>query len=364
MISVPLKGEAPFMTTPIGPELLVPGAERATVSACVSPAGAILVLAGDGHAMYRSPCSEQKVVYSPNFRRCTLVQFYDEKTIAVMNEENTAGFLTMPVDTPNRGTRYYAIDFDNVVRVKCGLKPRRLPPGTAPAVNALALRRSGDEQAWVYCIMDSNPAGPDRFALAAFKVRAGKAVAVCDLLSAPHNHGEKRRGPLGFTPIGDGDVLYADWALQDQGEWFTGITLDRWSESASVKSRVISLKKLGRVVLPRLIAADHRGNIYIGYEYGIKFFARNRSDDRKSLEIRRGDPMAIAIIRPGSDVAEPLFDLFKHYGTEKGGMCASGHVLGTDDTGALYIAVADDNTYRVDKISFPPQPPKPWWQGW
>jgi hypothetical protein len=106
--------------------------------------------------------------------------------------------------------------------------------------------------------------------------------------------------------------------------------------------------------------------------------AKRPEDIRAALWYKRDwnqATMAIAIVARGQNKAKKLVDLYEHYNQEikaaRGRQLATdidfrrvGDVIGISPAGDLYVDVCDGVNYRVDKISFPPQPPKPWWQVW
>ncbi|HEY3333213.1 MAG TPA: hypothetical protein VGK19_24475 [Capsulimonadaceae bacterium] len=160
----------------------------------------------------------------------------------------------------------------------------------------------------------------------------------------------------------NGDVYGQQWVIASDADNEYTALLDCWSSKGGYSSRRIDLTGLGRVFQARLVAADDKGALYFEYKYGRHTF------DGPS-------PDAIAMVPPRSNAAHRIFDFGDHYGAQLSAARARtlptrmsirrvGDVIGISPTGDLYVDVCDGVNYRVDKISFPPQPPKPWWRVW
>ncbi|HEY3328779.1 MAG TPA: hypothetical protein VGK19_02060 [Capsulimonadaceae bacterium] len=127
------------------------------------------------------------------------------------------------------------------------------------------------------------------------------------------------------------------------------------------------------------MACDNTGNLYLQYDYRTPTGAKKFEDNDSTGATYCGTFMAIALVRNGSNKAEPLFDIYSHYRSEirqnwhryrtppnpTGIYPFPGNALiGVDAAHNVYLEFCDGVNYRVDKISFPPQPPKPWWRVW
>ncbi|HEY3333210.1 MAG TPA: hypothetical protein VGK19_24460 [Capsulimonadaceae bacterium] len=172
----------------------------------------------------------------------------------------------------------------------------------------------------------------------------------------------------------DGHLISSRWAGVDKDGWERYIQLDNWKYPARYTSTLVDLTRLGRVTTAIPMAADANGNIYLQYNYATRPFAKSISENTEQKPLHRGRFLAIAVVRPGSTVAEPLFDTYSQYVGEiqtnwsnlshQPNNFGTGHVIGVDSAGCVYLEVFTGKEYRIDKISFPPQPPKPWWRVW
>jgi hypothetical protein len=131
----------------------------------------------------------------------------------------------------------------------------------------------------------------------------------------------------------------------------------RWVKPNQRTTRIIDLSQLGYVAESGILLAgvDKNENLYFQYIY-------SPSGDKKDIPWT----MAMAIAKVGSDgKVEKVFDIYEYYKSEiedaiqqadprrkKRGIIGIGDVMHVAANGDMYLEIATNTHYRIDKIFF------------
>lgn len=174
-----------------------------------------------------------------------------------------------------------------------------------------------------------------------------------------------RRDHQGFSALvaPDGSIYCHPFALQDKENAGLQLPLDHWTSPTRHTTRLIDLSPLGKIFSKqvRLMAIDSAGNLYFQYR-----FQKSSEIDYENGEVH-WEPTGIAKVSKNG-IARQIFSIENHYGEEmrqarlRAGTMGTwsnigvGDLLHVSDKGELFLEIANDTHYRIDKISFPKTP--------
>lgn len=190
----------------------------------------------------------------------------------------------------------------------------------------------------------------------------GKALASYQLKdkgSQPDEFQPRReRDAFSAVVTQDGTIYCHPFGLSGKDGWITMLPVDRWKSPTQKTTRSIDISPFGPVSPQgiRLMAVDSAENLYFQY-----FDARVLGGDTNLRIIN--DDINIGIVDK-SGRARKIFSAKEHYDEElrrvqtrwglvnTRGIIGIGNLLHVTDRGDLYLEVAMDKEYRIDKISF------------
>ena len=190
----------------------------------------------------------------------------------------------------------------------------------------------------------------------------GKALASYQLKekgSQPDEFQPRReRDAFSAVVTRDGTIYCHPFGLSGKGGWITMLPIDRWKSPTQKTTRTIDISPFGPVSPQgiRLMAVDSAENLYFQY-----FDARVLDTDVNLGIIN--DDINIGIVDKNGQ-AKKIFSAKEHYDEElrraqtRWGLVNTkeiigvGNLLRVTDKGDLYLEVAMDEEYRIDKISF------------